>query len=84
MDRVDDYCTSDPPPTADDITQTLWYACHGGQQHVAEYLLERSADLNWISTWDNLTPLDDARREGHDELVDWLISRGAKSASELT
>jgi uncharacterized protein len=83
MDRVDDYCTSDPRPTREETTQTLWYACHGGQQGVAEYLLERGADLNWVSTWDNLTPLDAARREGHDELVDWLISRGAKSAGEL-
>jgi hypothetical protein len=84
MDRVQDYCTSDPPPRADDYTQALWYACHGGQQRVAEYLLERGADLNWISTWDNLTPLDAARREGHNDLVEWLRSRGGKSASDLS
>jgi uncharacterized protein len=84
IDRVEDYCTSETPPTADDLAQALWYACHGGQQHVAEYLLDRGADLNWISTWDNLTPLDDARREGHNELVEWLLSRGAKSAGELS
>ena len=84
MDRVDWYFAADPPPMPDDITQALWYSCHGGQQRAAEYLLERGADLNWISTWDALTPLDAARRSGADQLVQWLRSRGAKSASELS
>jgi hypothetical protein len=83
-DRVVSYCTSDPPPTPDDLTQALWYACHGGQHHVAEYALERGADLNWISSWDNLTPLDAARRSDAAGLADWLESRGAKSAGDLT
>jgi hypothetical protein len=84
MDRVEQYCAADPPPTPDDLTQALWYACHGGQRRPAEYLLERGAELNWISTWDGLTPLDDARREGNNELIDWLLRRGAKSAAELS
>lgn len=83
MDRVERYCTGDTPPTTDELTQALWFACHGGQQGVAEYLLERGADVNWISTWDELTPLDAARRSEADELVAWLRGRGAKSASEL-
>jgi ankyrin repeat protein len=83
IDRVEAYCSAAPPPSADEITQALWYACHGGQQRVAEFLLERGADLNWVSTWDELTPLDAARREGADELADWLVGRGAKSTSEL-
>jgi ankyrin repeat protein len=83
MDRVEAYCTSDPPPTADGLTQALWYACHGGQRRIAEYLLERGADLNWISTWDSHTPIDAARREGHADLVEWLLDRGAKSTGEL-
>jgi uncharacterized protein len=83
IDRVEARCSADPPPSADEITQALWYACHGGQQHVAEFLLDRGADLNWISTWDELTPLDAARREGADELVDWLVGRGAESTNEL-
>ena len=76
MDRVERYCADDPPPTPDDITQALWYASHGGQQLAAEYLVERGADLNWISTWDELTPLDAARRSGADQLVQWLQPRG--------
>lgn len=50
---------------------------------VAEYLLERGADLNWVSTWDGLTPLDAARRSGADDLVDWLASRGGKAARDV-
>ena len=84
MDRVEQYCADDPPATHDAITQALWYACHGGQQRAAEYVLERGAELNWISTWDQLTPFDAARRSGADDLVEWLRSRGAKSAAELS
>ena len=46
------------------------------------YLLERGADLDWIPPWEDLTPLDAARREGAAELVAWLRERGARSASE--
>lgn len=82
MKRVERYFASDDPPTADEITQAFWYACHGGQRSVAEYLLDRGADFNWISTWDNLTPLDAARRSEADDVVAWLQGRGGKSASE--
>ncbi len=83
MDRVDEYCTGKSPPTPGDLTQALWYACHGNQQGVADDLLERGADVNWISSWDELTPLDAASREGADDLVEWLRDRGAKSTGEL-
>lgn len=82
MDRVEQYCSARPTP--DELTRALWYACHGGQQALAEYLLDRGAELNWISTWDGLTPLDAARRSEADELVAWLRSRSAQSAAELT
>lgn len=67
----------------DDITVAFWCACHGGQRTAAEYLLHRGADLNWASTWDQLTPLDAARRARCDELVTWLRTRGAMSVDEL-
>jgi ankyrin repeat protein len=82
-DRVKGYLAVESPPTADDVTSALWYACHGGQRQTAELLIERRADLNWISTWDQLTPLDAAQRSGHDDLVRWLRSKGAKSAAQL-
>jgi len=76
MDRVEDRFTTDPPPTADEITQAFWLACHGGQRTTAEYLLQRGADINWIG-YDNLTPLGAAERSGATELVGWLKLRGA-------
>ena len=38
----------------DDVTVAFWCACHGGQQEYAEYLLDKAAQLNWISPWDGL------------------------------
>lgn len=62
MDRVERRFAADDPPTSEEATQALWYSCHGGQRRVAEYLLDCGANLNWVSTWDQLTPLDAARR----------------------
>lgn len=50
---------------------------------MAEYLHDCGADLNWIPPWENVTPLDAAARENANELVRWLRSRGAKSATEV-
>ena len=83
MDRVDEYFTLVPPPTPDEITNAFWCACHGGQRTAAEYLLGRGADLNWIG-YDGLTPLDAATRSSASELVEWLRSRGARSAKAST
>jgi hypothetical protein len=41
------------------------------------------ADLNWIG-WGDLTALDVATKEHHDDLVGWLRTQGAKSADELS
>lgn len=79
-ERVERACATDPPPTRDELTQALWYACHGGQQPMAVLLLEQGADLNWVSTWDQLTPLDAAERSEAHDLVRWLKDRGAASA----
>ena len=69
------------PP--DELTVAFWCACAGGQRQTAEHLLRRGAELNWVSEWDGLTPLDAAQREGHDQLVAWLRSHGARTADEL-
>ena len=65
------------------ITVAFWCSCHGGQRSSAELLLDRGAELNWISDWDGLTPLDAAQRSSADDLVQWLRSQGAKLAGEL-
>jgi uncharacterized protein len=70
-----------PPPTADEMTNAFWCACHGGQQAVAEYLLELGADLNWAGH-DGQSPLDAANRSGAADVVQWLRSQGAKSATK--
>jgi ankyrin repeat protein len=82
LERIERYFGGNDAPTPDEITQAFWYACHGGQRSVAEHLLDRGADINWISTWDNLTPLDAARRSAADDVVSWLQTRGGKSAGE--
>ncbi|MBO9605321.1 MAG: ankyrin repeat domain-containing protein [Paenibacillaceae bacterium] len=64
----------------DETTVAFWCACHGGQRECAVYLLERGAELNWISTWDGLTPLDAAQRSEARELATWLRLQGALSA----
>jgi len=83
IDRVEAHFANDPPPTAEQITGALWSACHGKQRSAAEYLLDRGANMNWIG-WDDLTPLDVALQSDADELAQWLRSKGAKRADELT
>ena len=82
LDRVRGLCLHTPPPAAEQITNAFWHACRGGQREVAEYLLNRGADLNWIG-YDSRTPLDVAHESGASELVQWLLATGAKRADEF-
>lgn len=82
LDQVRNQIASEVPG-AEEINDAFWLACHGGQRSTAEYLLEQNAELNWVPAWENLTPLDAARRNGFEEVVDWLLRRSAKSASDL-
>jgi ankyrin repeat protein len=81
LDRVEAHLTAAEPPSPDEVTHAFWQACHGGQRQVAEYLLDRGADLNWVG-WNDRTPLDIAAAQGADELVEWLRSQGARPAAE--
>jgi uncharacterized protein len=78
MARVENYFAWDPPSAAE-VTNAFWCACHGGQRSTAEFLLARGAALNWVGH-DALSPLDAADRSGAPELVRWLRSQGAISA----
>jgi ankyrin repeat protein len=71
----------DTAPTQDKIDVAFWYACHGGQRETAEYLLDSGANLNWLPTWENRTPLDAAERNNFPALVDWLRQKGGASAN---
>ena len=81
LDRVRDFCSIEPPPTREQITNAFWNACRGGQQPAA-YLLDRGADLNWVGH-DGKTPCDVAQECGDDNLIEWLRAHGAKGAAEL-
>ena len=83
MDQVEAMFADVAAPTPDEITNAFWFACHGGQRKTAEFLLNHGANLNWIPHWEERTPLDTARRAGADELIDWLIGQGARSAEDL-
>ena len=78
MDRVRQLFDNAHAPPAAEITTAFWCACHGGQRESATYLLERGADLNWVG-FDQLTPLDAARRSGAEDVALWLEGLGAKS-----
>jgi ankyrin repeat protein len=82
QDRVEQQFGDATPPTPDEVTDAFWQACHGGQRQTAQYLLDHGADLNWVG-WNDQTPLDIATAQGADDVVEWLCSRGARSASEL-
>ena len=82
LDRVAGHFDSAPPPVPDEVTASLWGACHGGHRDVAEFLVERGGDVNWVG-WDDLTPLDVAQRSDADDVVAWLRSLGAKSAADI-
>jgi hypothetical protein len=82
-DRLNEHLAAAEAPSAQEITEAFWGACHGNQRAVAEDLLALGADINWIG-WDDLTPLDAARRSGGADLAEWLIEHGALSAENLS
>jgi uncharacterized protein len=82
--RLEEYFASGhPAPTSADVTRAFWGACHGGQRETAEYLLARGAELNWLPSWEDVTPLDAAERSGATAVAAWLRSLGARSATDL-
>lgn len=73
----------DTLPDTEEIDLAFWFACHGGQQHSAEYLLGKGADPDWIPGWEDLTPLDAAIRSEAHAVVEWLHARGGRTAAEI-
>jgi uncharacterized protein len=83
LDRVEAFFAGDERPDPEAITEAFWSACHGGQRGTAEFLLDRGANLNWVG-YDELTPIDAARREHADDtFVVWLEEHGALSTTEV-
>jgi ankyrin repeat protein len=77
LDRVREFCGLEPPPPPEQITNSFWHACRGGQRNTAEYLLDRGADLSWVG-YDHKTPFDVAQESGDVDLISWLRERGAR------
>jgi uncharacterized protein len=79
MERIEEHFAGSAKPDPEEISNAFWQACHGGQLQAAEYLLAHGADLNWIPSWTEETPLAIAECAGAAELVAWLRKRGATS-----
>jgi hypothetical protein len=83
LGRLDDLLAAGSPPTADEINEAFWQACHGGQRRAAERLLQAGADINASPGYaSGQSPLEaaatiDTRR---DLLVNWIRERGAQTA----
>jgi len=84
QDRLEQFfADTSPAPTRAEINHAFWWACHGGQQTTAAYLLARGADVDWLPDWEDVTPLDAAESAEAPQLVAWLRSHGARAAQEL-
>lgn len=68
---------ADPPPQPEQLSGPFWNACHGGQLAAAQYLLAHGANLNWPAPWSGQTPLDVAERAAQNDIVAWLLGKGA-------
>ncbi|MDQ6725645.1 MAG: ankyrin repeat domain-containing protein [Actinomycetota bacterium] len=84
--RVEQLLEPEPTSSQDELDHAFWQACHGGQRRMAQYLLGRGADVNWVPDYADGTPLDAAgdldTRRG--TLVTWLRERGAVSGRRPT
>jgi ankyrin repeat protein len=81
-DRIEEHFAVGTP-SPEEVTNAFWHACSARQGGAAELLLEHGADLNWIG-WDRVTPLDAAHSNGAGEVIEWLNSKGARRAAELS
>ena len=70
-------------PSPIEIDNAFWFACHGGRQEAAEYILAYAPNINRVPDWEKTTPLEAAVRGGAFCLVKWLRELGAYSCSEL-
>jgi hypothetical protein len=83
LSRLDELLAATPQPTAEDVNEASWQACHGGQRRAAERLFAAGADINASPGYaSNQRALDqavnpDTRR---DLLAGWLRELGARSA----
>ena len=71
LDQVKSLCKTSPPDQHE-ISCALWNACHGGQLFTAQFLNQQGGDCNFVPPWEDITPLDAAKRSGAASVVEWL------------
>lgn len=82
IERVKAELATEPGPDEERNTTAFWAACGGGHHDIAELLLAKGADINWVG-WGDQTALDVARAAEATDLVEWLREHGALSAVEM-
>jgi len=78
--RVDEFLTADPGPSQEDLDEAFWQACHGGQRRMAEYLLDRGANIDATPDYSDTPPVQVAGEPDtmRSALVSWLRERGVR------
>jgi glutaminase len=69
----------DPEEADYDGRTALHLAASEGRAEVVDFFVRRGIDLGPVDRWGN-TPLDDARRGGHDEVIALLTRQAARAA----
>ena len=74
MARVEELLAAAPPPSADDINEAFWQACHGGQRRTAGRLLASGADPSATPGYSDQAPAEAAADLGpqRENLITWL------------
>jgi uncharacterized protein len=77
MPRVEELLAATPAPSADDINEAFWQACHGGQRRTAERLLASGADPSATPGYTDQAPAEAAAEPGtqRENLITWLQDR---------
>jgi hypothetical protein len=77
MPCVEELLAASPAPSADDITEAFWQACHGGQRRTAERLLASGADPDATPGYSDQTAAQAAAEPGNqrENVISWLRDR---------
>lgn len=78
LSRLDELLDGAPSPSADDLNEAFWQACHGGQRRAAERLLAAGADPDAVPAYANGQSAVDAATApdtGREALATWLRER---------
>jgi uncharacterized protein len=78
--KVDEFLSAEPAPSQQDLDEAFWQACHGGQRRMAEYLLDRGANIDATPGYSDTPPVQIAGQPDtmRQALVSWLQERGAR------